>query len=53
MLATIFIWLSVAVIALGLADILLSKTQKEWLSNAVLKLWGALDEARDGRLLTG
>jgi hypothetical protein len=46
MLATIFIWLSVAVIALGLADILLSKTQKEWLSNAVLKLWGALDEAK-------
>jgi hypothetical protein len=46
MLATIFIWLSVAVIALGLADILLSKTQKGWLSNAVLKLWGALDEAK-------
>jgi hypothetical protein len=46
MLATVFIWFSVAAIVLKLADIFLSKAQKEWLSNAVLKIWSALDEAK-------
>ena len=46
MLATLLIWLSVAVAALALIDLFLSKAQKDWLSNAVLKLWIILDEAR-------
>jgi hypothetical protein len=46
MLATIFIWLSVAVIALKLADIFLSKAQKEWLSNGVVRFWNILDECK-------
>lgn len=46
MLATLLIWLSVAVAVLTLLDLFLSKAQKDWLSNAVLKLWIILDEAR-------
>jgi hypothetical protein len=46
MLATLLIWLSVAVAVLALVDLLLSKAQKEWLSNAVIKMWSVLDEAK-------
>jgi len=46
MLATLLIWLSVAVALLALADLLLSKAQKDWLCDAVVKLWTILDEAK-------
>jgi hypothetical protein len=46
MLATLLIWLSAAVAVLALADLLLSKAQKDWLSNAVIKIWSVLDEAK-------
>jgi len=46
MLATLLIWLSVAVAVLALTDLFLSTAQKDWLSNAVLKLWSILDEAK-------
>src|SRR5262249_50717753 len=46
MLATILIWLSAAVAVLALADLFLSKAQKDWLSNAVIKIWNVLDEAK-------
>jgi hypothetical protein len=46
MLATLTIWLSAAVAVLVLVEIFLSKAQKEWLSNAVLKIWSSLDEAK-------
>src|SRR6516225_6033863 len=46
MLATLLIWLSVAVAVLALLDLFLSKAQKTWLSNVVIKAWNILDEAR-------
>jgi hypothetical protein len=46
MLATLLIWLSVAVAVLALVDLFLSTAQKDWLSNVVLKLWSILDEAK-------
>jgi hypothetical protein len=46
MLATLLIWLSAAVAVLALADLLLSTAQKDWLSNAVIKIWSILDEAK-------
>src|SRR5262245_58062157 len=46
MLATLLIWLSAAVAILALADLFLSEAQKGWLSNAVVKLWSILDEAK-------
>jgi hypothetical protein len=46
MLATLLIWLSAAVAVLALADLLLSKAQKDWLSNAVIKIWSVIDEAK-------
>jgi hypothetical protein len=47
MLATLLIWLSGAVAVLALLDLFLSKTQKAWLSNAVIKAWSILDEAKE------
>src|SRR5262249_23046738 len=46
MLATLLIWLGVAVAALALVDVFLSKAQKDWLDTASIKLWSILDEAR-------
>jgi hypothetical protein len=46
MLATLLIWLSVAVALLALADLFLSQAQKTWLSNALIKTWSVLDEAK-------
>src|SRR6516225_5487728 len=46
MLATLLIWLSVAVAVLALADLFLSQAQKTWLSNALIKTWSVLDEAK-------
>src|SRR5262245_2296454 len=46
MLATLLIWVSAGIAALALADMLLSDKQKEWLSNAVIRVWSVLDEAR-------
>jgi hypothetical protein len=46
MLATLLIWLSVAVAVLALVDLFLSKDQKTWLSDVVLKMWSILDEAK-------
>ena len=46
MLATSLIWLSVAVAALALLDLFLSKAQKTRLSNVVIKIWNGLDEAK-------
>jgi len=46
MLATLLIWLSVAVAVLALADLFLSQAQKTWLSDALIKTWSVLDEAK-------
>jgi hypothetical protein len=46
MLATLIIWLSVTVAVLALIDLFLSKAQKTWLSNAMVKVWNCLDEAQ-------
>jgi hypothetical protein len=46
MLATLVIWLSVAVVCLKLVDILLSQAWKTRLSNAAIKTWNVLDEAK-------
>jgi hypothetical protein len=46
MLGTLVIALSAAVAVLALLDFFLSKAQKEWLSNAVIRMWSILDEAR-------
>jgi hypothetical protein len=46
MLATLGLWLTAALAVLGLADLFLSKAQKDWLDNAVVKLWTILDEAK-------
>jgi hypothetical protein len=46
MLATLVIWLSVAVIVLKLVDLFLSQAWKTWLSNSAIKTWNALDEAK-------
>jgi hypothetical protein len=46
MLATLLISLSGGVAVLTLADLFLSNTQKTWLSNAVIKAWSVLDEAK-------
>jgi len=46
MLTTLLIWLSASIAVLALADLLLSKAQKDWLSNAVIKIWSVLDEAK-------
>ena len=47
MLATLVIWLSVAVVGLKLVDILLSQAWKTRLSNAAIKTWNVLDEAKE------
>jgi hypothetical protein len=46
MLATLLIWLTAAVAVLALVDLLLSKAQKKWLSDASIKAWSILDEAK-------
>jgi hypothetical protein len=46
MLATLVIWLCAAVAVLKLLDLFLSPAQKTWLSNAVIKTWNVLDEAK-------
>src|SRR5262249_21259032 len=46
MLGTLLIWLSVAVAILAIVDLFLSDSQKAWLSNAVIKTWNILDEAK-------
>src|SRR5215510_11058813 len=46
MLGTLLIWLSVAVAILAIVDLFLSDSQKTWLSNAVIKTWNVLDEAK-------
>jgi hypothetical protein len=46
MVATLLIWLSAAVAVLALADLFLSKAQKNWLSDRLIKLWNRLDEAK-------
>jgi hypothetical protein len=46
MLATLLIWLCAAVAVLKLVDLFLSPAQKTWLSNAVIKTWNVLDEAK-------
>jgi hypothetical protein len=46
MLATLLIWLSAAVAILAIVDLFLSASQKTWLSNAVIKTWNILDEAK-------
>jgi hypothetical protein len=45
-LALLLIWLCAAVAVLKLLDLFLSPAQKTWLSNAVIKAWNVLDEAK-------
>lgn len=46
MLATLTIWLTVAVAGLALAEIFLSKAHKAWLSNKVTEAWNVLDDIK-------
>jgi hypothetical protein len=46
MLAMLLIWICAAVAVLKLVDLFLSPAQKTWLSNAVIKTWNVLDEAK-------